>query len=750
MRRSYCCPFDLPDAFRTDVHWYPVAALVVGMYALSLIRSLCPFPGRGHRFCPPFMHLLDWLIVLLPVAVVIAIALHTRRYLRSVADFVAGGRHAGRYLLCTARSEMGAGAVAYVSYFEFFQHSGFAVRWWSLLSVPVGLILTITGFVLYRFRQTRALTLAQFFEIRYSRRFRLFTGGLALFSGLLNFGIIPVIGARFMVYFLECPQGLSLFGFMVPTYLVVMACSLTACTLFTVAGGQITVMITDCVQGVISQIFYVIIAVAVLITFSWPHTRAVLLAHPAGQSMVNPFDSYSVKDFNLWFVLMGLVSGVYGTMAWQNSAGFNSAAATPHESRMGAILGSWRAFALSTMMILLAVCALTYLGEPAGAASVAQASARIPDAHTAQQMSMSIGLSQILPVGIKGLLVAVVLMGIFGGDGMHLHSWSSIFIQDVVLPLRKQPLTTRQHLILLRLSVVGVALFAFCFGALFHQTEYVAMWFLVTMAIYIGGAGACIIGGLYWSRGTTAGAWTGLLVGSVLSTGGILLRQPVSTDWLREMLGWPGTGARPFAGWLLAHTGDSFPLNGVEIGFYSALVASAAYCVVSLLTCRTPHNMDQLLHRGPYQVEGEAADEPIAGAAKAARSRFHIHHLVGIDEHFTRSDRWVALGIFYWSLFWLGIFLVGSAWNFVSPWPVGVWANYWLVTGIYLPLLISLATTVWFTIGCWGDIRRFFARLKVERVDARDDGTVTGPHDVLTPLVPPRARAELVKTPASR
>src|SRR5882762_6068974 len=138
------------------------------------------------------MHLIDWLIVIVPVSIVAGIALYTRRFLRSVADYMAGGRNAGRFLLCTARAEMGAGAVGFVSNFEVSNRAGFSINWWMQLSVPVALIVAISGFVIYRYRQTRALTLAQFFEMRYSRKFRLFTGALAFIAGLLNFGVIPV------------------------------------------------------------------------------------------------------------------------------------------------------------------------------------------------------------------------------------------------------------------------------------------------------------------------------------------------------------------------------------------------------------------------------------------------------------------------------------------------------------------------------------------------------------------------------
>ncbi len=52
---------------------------------------------------------------------------------------------------------------------------------------------------------------------------------------------------------------------------------------------------------------------------------------------------------------------------------------------------------------------------------------------------------------------------------------------------------------------MGVAVFVFFFGIFFPLVDYVSMWWTVTMAIYIGGAGAIIIGGLYWKKATTRG-----------------------------------------------------------------------------------------------------------------------------------------------------------------------------------------------------------------------------------------------------
>src|SRR5580704_12612377 len=133
------------------------------------------------------MHPLDWILVFIPLAVVLAFALYTNRYVKGVADFLSAGRCAGRYLLANAKGEADSGLASTMSRFEIFLVSGFVVTYWEKLTYPIVLLVAISGFVLYRFRETRALTLAQFFEIRYSRNFRLFMGALAFLGGILNF-----------------------------------------------------------------------------------------------------------------------------------------------------------------------------------------------------------------------------------------------------------------------------------------------------------------------------------------------------------------------------------------------------------------------------------------------------------------------------------------------------------------------------------------------------------------------------------
>ena len=675
------------------------------------------------------MHWIDWLVMTLPLIICAAIAIYTRRYVRSVADFMAGGRGAGRFLICAARSEQGSGAAVFVASFQAFMVSGFITSWWGQLSVPVGLLIMVTGFVIYRYRQTRAMTLGQFFEMRYSRKFRLFAGILGLMAGLINFGIIPAVGAHFMVAFLGWPQTVSLLGLNVPTYLLLMGLFLTLCVVMTTTAGQVSVLLTDCAEGMFSQLFYTIIGIVLLVmVFKWSITKPILLNTEPGKSLVNPFDAYKHTDFNLTYVLIGIFGGTYRCIAWQNSHAFNSSAANPHEARMGSILGRWRGFAVWTMVTLLSVCAMTFFKTHY--AEIQEKLSYISDPSIRSQMESPTALTMMLPTGIKGMLLSICLMGIIAGDGIHLHSWGSIFIQDVLMPFRKKPFTPQQHILLLRLSIVGVAAWAFLFGWMVPQIKYVQYWWGITEAIFVSGAGVAIIGGLYWSRGTKLGAWAALITGSTLAFSGLMVQM-----YHERVLNHPWIVRIPIVDY-------EFNLNVPWICFLVALTAISCYTVFSLLGGKQRHNMDRLLHRGAYAVEPEsevdaaakglaASEEPeaikfVPGELTAKRPNW-LYRLVtfGIDEQFSRSDRWITIGITLWSMAWFAVVAIGTLVYFIHPWSNEVWATYWLWASVYLPLVIGTVTTVWFTIGCWHDMRVFFRRLREERVDVHDDGTVS-------------------------
>src|SRR5207237_5084222 len=164
--------------------------------------------------------------------------------------------------------------------------------------------------------------------------------------------------------------------------------------------------IADCLEGIFSHLVYIILAIAVFFIVSWSQIIDVMKAAPPKESLINPFDAGKVADFNFWFVLTSVFIRIYSTMAMQNKQGFNSAARTAHESRMGGILGEWRGQARALMLLLLCVCAITFMRHPAfarEAAPIYQAIGSIKDANVQQQMTIPVALRHLLPVGLRRL-----------------------------------------------------------------------------------------------------------------------------------------------------------------------------------------------------------------------------------------------------------------------------------------------------------------------------------------------------------
>jgi len=270
-------------------------------------------------------------------------------------------------------------------------------------------------------------------------------------------------------------------------------------------------------------------------------------------------------------------------------------------------------------------------------------------------------------------------------------------VQDVLLPIRqarnRPPLSPEEHLRWLRRSIIGVGFFAFVFGILWTQDDYLLMFFAVTGAIFLGGAGSCIVGGLYWKRGTTAGAWSGMIIGSTLAVGGIIAQQVI----------------------------PHFPLNGQYI-FCVAMASSVfAYIVVSLATSRHPHDMEKLLHRGRYAVD-PVTGEPLPPVKLPDRT---WRGILGIDEGSSRADKFQCITLFSWSLAWLAAFAIITIWNLIRPWPTSWWVNWTLWTSVILAFVICIATTIWFTWGGLIDLRQLFIRLQTLTVNELDDGRVS-------------------------
>ena len=684
---------------------------------------------------------IDWLIIAVVLLGMIYSVSFTKGLMKSVTDFLSAGRTAGRYLISVSQGAAGLGAISIVSFLEVGYITGFSFQWWGLSQGIIVLAITASGWVIYRFRQTRSLTLAQFFEKRYSRKFRIFAGIVAFVCGIINFGIFPAVGAQFFISYCGFPD--SFIG--IPTFPLVMIILISIALYFVYTGGQIAVIIADFFQGVFLIVVLFVITIFLYKNVGWDQVTDSLKNTPKklaveevqklkeensfkllsedeqlekieeikskyeNSSLINPFKTSRVEDFNLTYFLIGLIGMFYGTLSWQGHQAYNSSAKSAHEAKMAAVLGDLRWKPQGLFIFLVPVLTYVFMNHPdfkSVADSVNITLSSLDTDTLKSQMRAPIVLSEVLPAGLLGAFAALMLAAFISTHDTYLHSWGSIFIQDVLMPFREKPFSKDEHIIALRYSIFGVAIFIFIFSLVFDQNQEIALYFAVTFAIFAGGVGAVIIGGLYWDRGTTEGAWAAMIIGATIAVTGTIMPQ-ISESWLNE-----GGGLVGFKSLILRLK----EINGIKFYGLSMAFSSLSYIVVSLLTFKEKMNMDKLLNRGEYSIKEEKkiVDKNVKT----------VWRVFGIGNEFTIEDKITYLVSYVWNIFFTVVFVIGTVYNLSNSVSDDSWMVYWKYQ-VYINVVFSFVIIIWFSIGGFIDIKKMFSLLSSTQRDHQDSGWVS-------------------------
>ncbi|MGE4565635.1 MAG: sodium:solute symporter, partial [Victivallaceae bacterium] len=235
---------------------------------------------------------IDWLIVASLMAPLIWLLFRCNREVKNTSDFLTAGRCAGRYLLSISGGIGSFGLISAIAMFELYYNGGLATLYWGWLSGPLAIAAALSGWIYYRYRETRCMTVAQFLEVRYNRRVRILAGTLAWVAGVTNYGIFPAVGARFIIHFCRLPERFELGGMTWDLYPLMLGLIISTGIFFAIMGGQIAIMITDFAQGMFCNLAFLVLLVFFAVTIKWETVSTALsswgMAHPE-QSMINPF-----------------------------------------------------------------------------------------------------------------------------------------------------------------------------------------------------------------------------------------------------------------------------------------------------------------------------------------------------------------------------------------------------------------------------------------------------------------------------
>ena len=771
----------------------------------------------------------DWLILILPVCFIMYMGFHARRYVRGVSDFLSAGRLCGRYVISMGDVANALSIIGLVSYIEMHYKTGFSVGFWSSVLTPLGIILGLTGCCHYRFRETKAMSLGQFLEMRYSRSFRIFAAALRSLAEMIANMIMPAIAARFFIQMLDLPDVFHVFGVPFSTYVCLMILFLTLAISLICFGGTLALIITDTLQG---MILYPVLACFVIFLFwKFSITKEIMPTmadRVAGESFINPYDIGNLRDFNLFTMVIVAAYGTIMNRANWIGAGYSTAAKTPQEQKMAGLLGSWRGAIITVFYLLIASSLITFLNHKSFASEANTArknlATRVADdvfkndphcrdlvkdavaaispqvheigvdpplsqtknldtafldvIHTAlkddarvrkttelqdsgmsdedkskalidaegiandkfqqcrtlfNQLNLSVTMRQLLPHGLFGLFALLLFLAMLSTDDTRIYSATLTIAQDVILPLRKKPFTPKQHLWMIRIVAIGIGFFFLAGSYYMKQLDYYQMFNTLACAMWVSGAGAVMTFGLYSRFGTTAGAWTSLMTGLVMSIFYIFTQRnwadivyPAiakagmveSFDHALRVLSSP---FNPYIHWEMDPV--KCPVNAIEFNFFLSLLTVILYVIVSRLTCREPFNLERMLHRGKYGLN-EQRNLKVRWTPRTILS-----NMIGITPEYTRGDKAIAWSVFLYS-FGYGFLLcfVGTViWNHFHPWPIEWWSKYFVIRYFIIPCIVACVTTVWFGIGGIFGLRQLFRDLKARKtVNILDDGRVEG------------------------
>ncbi len=459
---------------------------------------------------------IDWGIVAGFLLVFLAMAVYLNAKCRSVADYLVSGRKVRMWLGMGSGIAGEVGLVSIAAMCEQGYRRGFAFVVIGLITMLVlAPLFGVFGFGIERFRATRAMSVPQYIEMRYSRRLRILTGVLNSAAGVFQMSVFPIVGATFVRVLIGAPETVSLGGRSIPAAWFIMAFLLANNVVFTYLGGYLTLVITNFFHMILTlgSLYVVLFVILARDGLQAPWSR---LEDLMGVAAFNPFtiegESYGWIWF-LWLLTMSiLLQFSYGPYL-QKYAAMDRPRTASRSYFFGLLFGNGRTF----VILSLGVLALVALGPkpPAGIelGETGWASTATP-----------YYLAQVVPPVLMGFLLAGLLSADTSTTDQYLLSWSTSIVNDCIVPFRRQPFTAAQHFRAVRLTIVGLCVFFFVSGLIYRPT--LPIWeYLWLCANIIGGSGIAVLFGMYWSRATTAGAYAAVLANVLVPVGDQVARR---------------------------------------------------------------------------------------------------------------------------------------------------------------------------------------------------------------------------------
>tara|TARA_B100000965_G_scaffold264692_1_gene223536 strand:- start:738 stop:2192 length:1455 start_codon:yes stop_codon:yes gene_type:complete len=432
------------------------------------------------------MHYFDIIIVIFYLSMIFGVGLYSRRYVENFSSFMVAGRNVGLSLSVVTMLGTELGLITVMYNAQTGVNGLFASFHIGLAAFIVTLLIGTTGFVIVRLRSLKVKSIPEYYNIRFGRNVRILGAILLCLGGILNMGLFLKVGAIFIQ---------TIFGFNDGTILFIMSFLIVLVLIYTISGGMISVIITDYIQYVVLSIGFFISIYFSIKYLGWSNLFVELekIASNSSKNIYDPVENKGVFYIS-WQVILGFVSAVIWPTAITRALAIKKVELVKKQY-------IWSSFSFLIRFIMpcfLGICAYVYF------------EGNLMD-NTLVLFPKY--LSEILPVGALGLVVAGMLAAFMSTHDSYLLCWSSIITNDIIEPISSEKLSSDKKIYITRIIILLLGLYVFIWGMLYEGSDAIWDYLGITGAVYFTGAISVIVAGLYWEKASSTGAVLALLAG---------------------------------------------------------------------------------------------------------------------------------------------------------------------------------------------------------------------------------------------
>ncbi len=432
-----------------------------------------------------------WIGLFLYLGVMLSVGIAASRYMRSLDDFVLGGRRLGPWVAAISERASGESSWFLLGLPGAAYGLGFT-EYWSVIGIGFGILVSWTFIAIPLRRESArlgALTLPDYFELRFNDRTRLLR--------LVSMVVILVFYTFYVAAQLHGAGKIlkGTFGFEHTTGILIGA---AVVVLYTLLGGFLAVAWTDLIQGLMMAAVAVVLPI-VGIAYIGGFDVFVERLSAQGPGYLE-MSGGKVGAAVMFGVAVGGLSWGFGYLGQPHLLTRYMAIRKTSELRQGGLIAmGWTL--------------LSYWGAPLiGLVGLALLG---PDLADPEQV-MPLVATTLLPGWLAGMMIAGATAAMMSTADSQLIVATSTLVEDIYVRLFR-PKTTPSRLVMLsRLATIAVAAVALTLALTAGEDQSGGLIYK-TVAYAWSGLGAsfgpALLLGLWWRRTTFQGALAGMVCG---------------------------------------------------------------------------------------------------------------------------------------------------------------------------------------------------------------------------------------------